>query len=245
MRVFSKIIYSGILLLLPFLLSGIDTIKINIYLLHGQGADSRMFKNIKLIPQTNPILLDYGTPPKGEDMNGFARTIAEKIDTITPYVIIGVSLGGMLATEMADFLNPEKVILISSAKTRKELPGKYKTFFHRLVPGWLMKGSALILQPIVEPDRNKDKPLFVSMLKKKTPRYFKRTVGLIASWKRETYPKNIIHIHGDKDNTIPIKKVKYDFLVKDGSHMMTVTKGQEIGEIINTILKDVLLGISH
>ena len=31
----------------------------------------------------------------------------------------------MLATEMTDFLNPEKTIIISSAKCRKELPQSF------------------------------------------------------------------------------------------------------------------------
>jgi surfactin synthase thioesterase subunit len=37
-------------------------------------------------------------------MNAYAKRLASDIDTTLPYSIIGVSLGGMLASEMKTFL---------------------------------------------------------------------------------------------------------------------------------------------
>lgn len=59
---------------------------------------------------------------------------------------------------------------------------------------------------------------------------------MIISWDREVNNRKIYHIHGDNDHTLPIKKVKADFTVANGSHMMTLTSANEISLIINKLL---------
>tara|TARA_Y100000768_G_C23733642_1_gene566046 strand:- start:121 stop:357 length:237 start_codon:yes stop_codon:yes gene_type:complete len=77
------------------------------------------------------------------------------------------------------------------------------------------------------------------MLDAKDPAFLKRTIAMILEWDREEYPNEIVHIHGNKDSTIPIRNVNYNYLVEDGSHMMALTKGKEISEIISAILSTV------
>jgi hypothetical protein len=146
----------------------------------------------------------------------------------------------MLATEMADFLEPEKIIVISSAKQRKELPGRYRFQkvipFYKIFPARAIKRGAKFVQPIVEPDSKNDRKVFLEMIENKDPDFLKRTINMIIRWKREEYREDIIHIHGDSDNTIPLKNVDYDYLIKDGSHMMVYTRAAEISALINKIL---------
>jgi len=70
------------------------------------------------------------------------------------------------------------------------------------------------------------------MLKSKDKIYMKRAVDMIINWQREIYNPNIIQIHGDHDNTLPIKNVKVTLIVEGGSHMMALTRGEEIGKLI-------------
>lgn len=211
-----------------------------VYLIPGQGADCRLFKNLKIDTTFETRYIHYFTPSKEWNMAGFAHALACQIDTTQSFILIGVSLGGMLATEMGDFLNPEKIILISSAKSRKEFPFRYRmqkrVHVYEWFPGKFVKNGALFMQPIIEPDRNKDKDVFVNMLKAKDPLFLERTVAMIIEWDRESYRKDIIHIHGDNDHTIPINNVSYDYKVKGGSHMMVLTKGDEISALVNRIL---------
>jgi surfactin synthase thioesterase subunit len=65
-------------------------------------------------------------------MYSYAKKLSHQIDTTQPFILIGVSLGGMLATEMTDFIQPEKTIIISSAKNKYELPHRYR--FQNIVP---------------------------------------------------------------------------------------------------------------
>jgi len=215
-----------------------DTI---IYLFPGQGSDERLFKHLVLPEGYDTIHISYPVPDKHETLAEYAARFIEEIDLSTPYILMGVSLGGMICTELSDTLSPLSTILISSAKTTHELPGRYTFQKHlrlnRIIPKRITKGGARLLQGIVEPDRKHDKKTFKEMLKAKDPLYLKRTVDMIINWDRTTYSDKIIHIHGDKDHTIPIKNVEYDYLMEEGSHMMMITRAGEINEIIPYILK--------
>ena len=211
-----------------------------IYFIPGQGSDYRLFKNIDIDSSFKTRNIEYFPPDKDWDLRDFAQALSRQIDTSHTFIIVGVSLGGMLATEMGNFLNPEKIIIISSAKCWAELPLRYKfqrsVPVYKLVSGALIKKGALFLQPIVEPDRNYDKETFIAMLKDKDPDFLKHTTAMIMEWDRVKYREDIIHIHGDKDHTIPIRNVSFNYLIEKGSHMMVLTKGDEISTLINQIL---------
>ncbi len=216
--------------------------KTNIYLIPGQGADERLYKNLKLDTAIFEVHnIKYVIPEKGEDMKSYALRLSTQIDTTKEFYLIGVSLGGMIATEINEILNPKKVIIISSAKCRNELPSQYrfqaKIPIYKLIPKWMIKQSTFVAQPLFEPDRNKEKETCIAMLKAKDPVFLKRTISMIINWNRISFDSNIIHIHGDNDNTIPIKNVNYNYLIKDGSHMMILTRTSEIQSLILEVIK--------
>jgi pimeloyl-ACP methyl ester carboxylesterase len=213
-----------------------------VYLFPGQGSDERIFSKIDLDNNFNIIYINYPLPDKNSSLKEYARIISSQIDTSKKYNFIGVSFGGMICTELADFMSPEKIIIISSAKCRAELPFLYrfqKIFpLNKIIPKELIKLGARILQPIVEPDRNRNKSVFKAMLKSKSPDFYKRTVDMIINWDREKYCNDIIHIHGTNDNTIPIRNVKVDHKIINGSHMMVLTRGAEINKLILQLIKN-------
>jgi pimeloyl-ACP methyl ester carboxylesterase len=176
-----------------------------IYLIPGQGSDYRVFKNLQIDTRFEIRPIIYTIPRENMSLPEFAKELSSQIDTTKSFILIGVSLGGMIATEMSYFLNPDKIILISSAKCRNELPKRYK--FQRKFPIYTMvsgktaKKGAKIMQPVVEPDRNNEKEICKSMLEDKDPDFLKRTIKMIMEWERIDYPETIIHIHGDNDHT--------------------------------------------
>ena len=214
-----------------------------IYLIPGQGADARQFEKLRFPEQYELRNIEYFTPEKSWDLRDFAIALAQQIDTTEKFLILGVSLGGMLATEMGDFLQPEKIIVISGAKCRDELPRRYKFQktipLNMLIPGGLAKWGAKFLQPIVEPDSRQDREFFKDMLNNKDPVFIRRTINMIIRWELEECSGDITHIHGDKDHTIPSKNVSIDYLVSGGSHMMVYTRADEISEILHKIISTI------
>ena len=217
--------------------------KKNIYLIPGQGADERLFKNLKFDTTIFKVhYIKWEIPHKTEDLKSYALRLSSQIDTTEEFYLIGVSLGGMVATEINEILKPKKVILISSAKCRNELPSQYRFQkaipIYKIIPKWLIKQSTFIAQPLFEPDRKKEKETCIAMLKDKDPVFLKRSIGMIVNWDRENYDPKIVHIHGNNDHTIPIKNVKYNFLIDGGSHMMTLTRSQEINDLLVSLIQN-------
>ncbi len=214
--------------------------KIKIYLFPGQGSDYRIFKELNFPENYDTVCFNYPVPKKNETLKKYSYRFIEEIDKKEKFILIGVSLGGMICSELADTLNAYKIIIISSAKYNKELPKRY-TFqqnipINKLVPKQLTKKGAIFLQPIVEPARKKNAETFKSMIKSKNALYLKRTVNMIINWDKKTYSKQIIHIHGTNDHTIPYKNIDADYTVNNGSHMMVLTKSKKINSILNLIL---------
>jgi len=207
-----------------------------IYLFPGQGADHRQFTGLHFPEGYEIRVFNYPVPERRERMESYARRFLPHLDTGKALVLVGVSLGGMICTELADLVDARQVILISSAKGGHELPGRYsmqqKLPLNRLVPAGLTKAGALLLQGIVEPDRSYDPALFRSMLRGKDPLYLKRTVDMIVNWDRQEHDPGIIHIHGDADHTLPIDHISCDHVVEGGSHMMVVTRAEEISLLL-------------
>jgi len=214
--------------------------KTTIYLIPGQGSDARIFNNIEFPYNYKVVHIEYEKPNEKEHMPEYAQRLSHQIKEDNGFIIIGVSLGGMIAAEIAEYKNPKQVIIISSAKNSTELPKRYN--FQKKIPVYKMVGPKLskmgakILQPIVEPDRRKEKETFKAMLAAKDPIFLERTIQMIINWDRRCNSQEIIHIHGNKDRTIPIKNVDYDYLVPNGSHMMTLTRGDEISKLLRDIL---------
>jgi pimeloyl-ACP methyl ester carboxylesterase len=206
-----------------------------IYLLPGLGADHRLFDGLTL-PGHRIVYITLPVPTYRQTMASFAKEISKQIDTSEKFILIGVSLGGMISCELASIVKPHKIILISSAQCNREIPALYKfqgkTGINKLIPGWLVKYSAILLQGVFENDSWKDRKYFRKMILAKPSIYYKRTVDMIVNWDRTESNPHIIHIHGTGDRTLPFSLVKPHHVIKNGSHMMVYTRAKEVNEIL-------------
>lgn len=212
-----------------------------IYLLPGEGSDYRIFKYFQYdTSQYKIVNVCYPLPSKHESMKGYALRLSTQFNTDEEFILIGVSLGGMLVVELSEILNPAQTIIISSAKCRGELPWHYrfqkKVPLYKLFTGRFLKAASFVAQPLFEPDRKLEEETCKAMLRDKDPKFFKRSTRMILSWYREEIPNDIIHIHGDNDHTIPYKNVNPDYSVPNGSHMMMLTNPN----ILNKLLDDII-----
>lgn len=213
-----------------------------IYLIPGQGADYRLFNNLSLKNNHKTVHINYEIPALNCDLKEYAELLMKQIDTSEKFSLIGSSLGGMICTELCELIKPEKTIIISSAKSWNELPFRFRFFkyipIHKIIPKRIIKNGAKLAQPLVEPNHKIGKEIFKAMLNDKDPTFLKRTIDMIVTWKRKEYKESIIHIHGTNDHTIPIRNIKADYMIKNGSHMMIYTKGKELSELINRLLEE-------
>lgn len=217
--------------------------KHHLYLFPGQGSDERIFEFLKFDNELYTVkAIQYPRPQRGADMKQYALTLLDQIDTTQAYSFIGVSLGGMLSQELCTWLRPEKLIILSSVSARKSIPPFYRSQrwlpIYRLMPACIIKASSRFVQPLFEPDRKAYASRFRAMLKAKDARFMKRAIGMIAGWQPTSSQKAVLHIHGDNDHTLPVRRVKADHIIPEGSHMMTLTCANLIQPIIDSYLSE-------
>ncbi len=208
----------------------------NLYLLPGTGSDARVFDKLELPKKYTVHHLAYSTPSPSMNLQKYAQHLAVQLDTTQPINLIGVSLGGMLAVEIAKQIEVENIIIIASAKSFEELPWQYriqrKLKIHKLLSGKFYKHSAKLLQPLFEPDRDYDRSLFKAMISSKDPEFLKQAIRMMIEWESDIPLPELVHIHGTKDNTLPIKHIQADHSIEGGSHMMVYSRSEEINKIL-------------
>jgi pimeloyl-ACP methyl ester carboxylesterase len=205
-----------------------------VYFISGLGADERAFKFLDL-SFCEPVFIEWIAPHEKETLQHYALRLRDKIKEEAP-VIVGLSFGGMLLTEMAKNDNTIKGLLISSAKFRKELPGYYRAMkflpLNKILPAGILKKMAARLSGLFGVNLKEHRSLLKEMIRDTDPTLLRWSVSAIVGWENETIPSNLIHIHGTADRILPYKRVHADTTIKNGTHMMPFNNAREITEFL-------------
>jgi pimeloyl-ACP methyl ester carboxylesterase len=216
-----------------------QNVKPVLYLMPGFGSDARVFKKLH-IESADTVSLHFIVPKPRETLPEYARRMAAQMDTSRAFYILGVSFGGMVAVEMSKFLYPEHIFLVASAKTRSELPWRYrfqKTVpLYRLLGGKFMIWAAPLGARIFEPEMKREMDFFKSMIRQKDPAFMLRAFGCIAQWDNCREPVSYTHIHGNRDHTLPGRKIKNARYI-DGGHWAVYFNADEISRIVEATLR--------
>jgi pimeloyl-ACP methyl ester carboxylesterase len=211
-----------------------------LFLIAGLGADSRVYKNIEIPPGYNVIPVDRIVHEETDTISAYAQKLINHYEITDGSVVVGNSLGGIIAIEIAKQVALSKVILISSIKTSNEAPGYFSFFRHfplyKIIPARLMNSVGFLTQPVFGKMSNENAWLFNDMLKKTSPVFMKWAMKAVLNWNNKVIPEDVIHIAGDKDFVFPFKKIKDPILIKGGTHIMIISNAGQI----NKILKDIL-----
>jgi esterase/lipase len=206
----------------------------NIYCISGLGADERIFKKLA-INNANLIFLPWAPFDKHDELACYAQKMASQIPEKNP-TILGLSFGGMLATEIAKQMPVKRVFLVSSAKTRKEVGEVSSTLEFllkkNLIPFKLFKKPNQILYNQFGAETAEDKQLLAEIMKDTDTRFLGWALNAILDWNNTTVPADIIHIHGTADNIIRPAFVEANYWISNGTHMMVYDKAENVSAII-------------
>ena len=212
-----------------------------VYFISGLGADARVYENISLPPGFEIRHVKWIEPEAKETLFHYTNRIAEQIDTSQPFILLGMSLGGMIAIELNKIIHPIKTIIISAASSPKAYSGLFHfiRFFqlHKLFPAFLLRIPSPPAYWIFGLQNKKERSLLKSFMRNVTNSYLNWSVDKVINWSNDFKPENLIHIHGTNDRIFPIKRTGADIKLKKGGHFMVYNKASEI----NSILSDILL----
>lgn len=211
-----------------------------IYLISGLGADRRAFRKLAFPSEYELVHLDWIPALTNQSLEEYARRLAIKIDPSTPFYLIGLSFGGMLATEIAKMLKPVHTFIISSTPVFKELPWYFKVAgglsLQKLVPIALLKKGNSIGLKFLGAKTHDERALLKQLVSDSDPAFVKWALTCILTWRNTERPSNLTHIHGTADNILPLRYTRPDFIIEGGEHFMVYANAAEINQIIMDII---------
>ena len=213
-----------------------DIEKTHVYFVPGLAANKEIFRNIQLPIDTYQIhILEWLLPKKKESMDGYAQRMAQCIAHENP-VLVGVSFGGVIAQEMSKFIKLAHLIIISSIKTRNELPKRLRwvrrTKAYKIVPTGLVLSVSDLTELSLGSKSKKRLAIYQQYLSVRDRGYLDWAIEQMVCWNRSTPDPKVKHIHGDADIVFPVKNIKDAVLIKGGTHIMILNKAHKISELL-------------
>lgn len=206
----------------------------------GMAANASIFEGINLSKDQFSIhTLEWFLPERGMSLSDYAEKMCEKIQHPDP-VLLGVSFGGMLVQEMAKIIPVKKVIVVSSVKSRHELPkrmifAKY-TKVHKLLPTGLVNNVELLAKYAFGETVTKRLHLYEKYLSVRDKYYIDWSIDQIVNWGQEVPADNVVHIQGERDAVFPIANIEDCIMVKNGTHTMIIHRARWFNEHLPTII---------
>ncbi|MBZ9786534.1 alpha/beta hydrolase [Psychroflexus sp. CAK57W] len=197
----------------------------------GMAANPTIFERIELPKAEFKIIwLSWKIPAKEETLSSYARRMVEEVVKNEPVVLIGVSFGGVLVQEMSKLVSVKRLIIISSVKTKHELPKRMKiardTGVYKVLPTGLLNYMTHIEKLPLGDLVSKRLKLYQHYLSINDREYLDWAIKEMLCWNQTQPIKDIIHIHGDEDLVFPIKNIENSIAIPKGTHIMILMKSK-------------------
>ncbi|MFK8046054.1 MAG: lipase family alpha/beta hydrolase [Crocinitomicaceae bacterium] len=210
-----------------------------VYLIPGLGFDHRIFERLEL----NKIDFEYLNwidPKKNETIKDYAIRFSDRIDDkLKEIVLVGHSLGGIIAQEIAAIKSVRKIILISCIKSRKELPLHFRIVkplrIHKFFSKKLTAKTIKYWGKNHDYETPEEQELVVDMVSKQSNNYLRWALKQLSVWKKPEVDSGtkIFQINGGLDKTFPLKLiVQPNEIVKNGGHFMVYKHSKIISTLI-------------
>lgn len=193
-----------------------------------------MFQNYSF-ESFNVIHVDWISPLEKETLQNYVLRISESL-TDENAILIGLSFGGILSIEISKIRKFKKIFLLSSAKTKSEIPFYYKVLgklnLLEIIPVSFLKSVNFLTHFVFGAKTNSEKNLLKDIVKNTDKNFMKWALHQIINWKNKDFDANIVHIQGNRDLILPHYFVKFDYLIDGGTHFMTLNQSKKIEQII-------------
>lgn len=208
-----------------------------VYFISGLGADKRIYSFLDL-SFCEPVFVDWIKPLDNETLPAYALRLRAVIPVNS--VVVGISFGGMLATEMAKADPTLHPILISSCKISKELPPyfragvyfpAYKWFSGKMARQFMLRSLWMLGAKGAE-----QKKLLREITLDSDIPFSKWAINAILHWENDIIPPGLVHIHGTADKLIPFRYVKADYTIEGGTHVMPLDNAPEISDLLKKLI---------
>ena len=217
-----------------------------VLLITGFALDRRAFSPLDLPPEFETFDLIPTRP--GESLGDYALRMAGEIGLRPGDIIGGVSLGGMLALEMARAVEVRGALIIASAKHPRHIRKRYRFLcgIAPLVPDFIISRifrlvpAVLAWQRMLEPP---DQALLADIMGHFPPALLRSLPPMIANWPGCRPPARFRHLHSTGDWLIrPAGDPQNLTLLKGRNHLLTISHPREVREWLLRSVRDFTAG---
>lgn len=210
-----------------------------VYCISGLGTDEKIFSNLQC-EGYELRHIPWLRPHKNETIEAYAMRMAKHIHHQSP-ILLGVSFGGMIGIEIARHLPVKKLILVSSIKSKTELP-RWMKMAGKLKLNMLLPLRNFNFTEKIDNRRlgvsNEEERLMANAYRKSADSvYVEWAIHQVLNWSNDWEPAHIARIHGDKDKIFPIRKITNAHIIEGGTHMMIYNRAAEISKYIKEELE--------
>jgi pimeloyl-ACP methyl ester carboxylesterase len=210
-----------------------------VYFLSGLGADKTVFQLLDL-SFCEPVFIDWIKPLPDEQLQQYALRIKKECIPADDAVIVGLSFGGMLATEIATYYPNTRSIIISSSKTKNEIPALYRAgkYFplYKWLPGKLQKTFMRFYEKRFGVRSKTGKKIYQNVIKQADISFNRWAIHALLYWDNMEVPANIVHVHGTADKILPYKNITCNYTIQNGGHLMVMENAREISAILQELI---------
>jgi len=208
-----------------------ETWPYRVVLIPGMGADHRLFEGIAL-PGHDVVRTNWIPHRDGESLSTYAVRFAEHYGIGTADILIGVSMGGIIAGAIAQKVPPQRLILVSSCTNIRQLSpiiaalspiGPVSPFeVARLLPRGLMPAHRKVA---------------LAMFEDQDMAFIRWACAAVMGWTGVPRLPETVTIHGTADRVFPIRRQpQVDVTIQGGGHLMVMDRAAEVALAISSYL---------
>jgi pimeloyl-ACP methyl ester carboxylesterase len=211
----------------------------NVYFISGIGADYRFFTHVRLPQGYEARYIHWIPPVRNEPLASYAFRLTTQIDTTEPFVLIGLSLGGIMAVEIAKRIPAVCTILISSVPLSAHMPPLYRLAgalkLGRLIPATPLKLAAIIKHNLTMPGVQ-NRRLIRQVIRDGENRFIRWALSAVLDWRNDILPQPLFHLHGTRDEVFPFRRTHPTHIIPGNGHMFLINHPETVNQILREIL---------
>jgi hypothetical protein len=206
-------------------------------MLSGLGADWRLFQKLDLPAHFEIVHIEWIAPYKNEPLIEYAWRLSAQMDTTKPFRLIGLSFGGIVATELTKLILPVQTIIVSSTAVSSGIPWYYKIggklAIPDLTPNAFIKSANPLSYWLFGTKTKEEKRLLKQVLHDMDNTFMNWAIKKVTTWHNTEKPANLFHIHGAADKVLPCAFVKPDVIIPHGEHLMVFSMWETVSKVIS------------
>jgi pimeloyl-ACP methyl ester carboxylesterase len=210
----------------------------------GLGADARVFEPQRPIP-AHIEAVEWPEPAsESETLAQYAARIASGIRPRPNLYVGGVSLGAMVALEVARPLGARGVFLIGGCRSYRQIAPLFRAV---LALGGMMPlaavraavaASPLALKVFEHLDAGQI-ALMTRVLRDHSLGHIRWSCRALLKWQCCAQPPTVpvYAIHGERDEVVPLRNVKPDQVIPGGHHLINLSHSRDVNAFIEARIR--------